>query len=101
MSQRWRRTELGYQLLFAFPMGSFVRTLGRRTVGVVITNDCGMKRRADCGLLRVESQEVLPLGVRVLRTDSVPRRRIDQFGGGAGVWKPGSSPGRFSRSLML
>src|SRR5881275_3307862 len=31
---------------------------GRRTEGVVVTNDCGMKCRADCGLLRTRSQEV-------------------------------------------
>src|SRR5439155_21905374 len=40
-----------------FHLGSF-ELWGRRTEGVVVTNDCGMKCRADCGALRTGSQAV-------------------------------------------
>ena len=55
--RQWTRLINFY---FTFPMGSF-ELWGRRTEGVVVTNDCGMKCRADCGLLRTGSQEVLPV----------------------------------------
>ncbi len=71
---------------------SWVRSFelwGRRTEGVVVTNDCGMKCRADCGLLRTGSQEVLPVGsskvVKIGKRGSACRFR-SRVAGDRSVW---------------